>query len=110
LLLASIASRSEIPSNRALERFWNAAAGINGDQWRARRSGDPADCEHRRSMATSANPRRPTVTPEVAGSSPVAPVFEVPGTRSFRLRRSRMLHAVVASSWPKRRAGSNPRP
>jgi hypothetical protein len=60
---------------KALERSWNAAAATGGEHRQCQDREIRATSDHWRAAGTRGKPRCGTVTPEVAGSSPVAPVF-----------------------------------
>jgi hypothetical protein len=57
-----------------MERFWNAAVATNDNCWRPEQDRNAHQRDQWRLTAINGKARRPTVTPEVAGSSPVAPV------------------------------------
>ena len=57
-----------------MERFWNAAVATNDNWWRPEQGRNAHAGDQWRITAINGTVRRPTVTPEVAGSSPVAPV------------------------------------
>jgi hypothetical protein len=66
-----------------LERSWNGAAATGGQRRQGQDRESRATSDQRRPARTRGQPRRGTVTPEVAGSSPVAPVSRSACTSAF---------------------------
>jgi hypothetical protein len=83
-------TRPQTAGQRAavLERSWNAAAATGGERRQGQDRENRATSHQRRPARAHGKPRRGTVTPEVAGSSPVAPASKALLKRSFRLDTS----------------------
>jgi hypothetical protein len=66
------------PHPQLLESPWNAAAATGGERRQRSSRERPAAGDQGGPASTSDEPQRGTVTPEVAGSSPVAPALKSP--------------------------------
>jgi hypothetical protein len=85
-----------------MERSWNAAAEPVVNAGKGQDRGTRATSDQRRPARAHGKPRRGTVTPEVAGSSPVAPVSRSPCTSQI----FRALLELASSRGPSRGARS----